>query len=385
MAVERLRAYREWYMSSSRSSTPFPRLDGTLVKSPKGRDFEDGYTTILRALVKALSLCMEYPQSHSIVSWSSQVWDAVEAEKREHASSTATSQPVICSSEDNPGDNSSPEWDSVQSALSSPLPTISQPSVVPVTSDIRKKVLQQMQADKGCKASPNPGKSSDDSASTLKSNEPIVALPKPSLVKNAQGANIIVSVANPEGSNLQIRSNRVSDGIARPPQLPLVASKPLAPADSTVAMEREAKLIQEIAYLRQESLNEKASREIKEHALINTVTMLKENIREAKKNFTILLARDERMEKEIKTAGASKSHLKKEVSKIAKALDEAHRQRHVARHKLETTLEEVALLKEEAKRARETGRDDIRAEVAVALSGILGPITNQQKLLLDGW
>lgn len=364
MAMERLRIYEEWYQSFPRSSTRLRQSQKTL---PNGENLRKGYTTITHALVKALSLCIEGAQRNSVTSHDNHRW--VDPAKRERAPTIISNQLALSSSGNGTSDQSYQEWDLIQSPSKLSPPTLRQPIPVSATSQTMKRVLDKMKADKDCKATISP----PATGATTTFQQVVQTAVSDPLTRNTRAPDApSVPVLNP-CSRIGDRKRVTASATSWARGTPDKSTEILTTIKEEAGVLIERKLAEHISLLNQELENERTSREVEKRGHIAYITKLNHKLTKAKKNFGILLENDHRYNKALKAADVSKAELQKALKDAAKAKEDAEWGRYIARNKLEMTLEENASLKKDVEKAREKGRDDIRAQVSGALSGILSP------------
>jgi len=335
---------------------------------PDGENLRKGYKTIMHALVKALSLCMEGSQTNSVVtSHNDHRWVDLNPAQRERAPSITSSQLALSSSGDGASVQSNHEWDFVKSTPELSHPNLRQSVPASITSQTMKKVLDKMKADPDCKATISP-----PTTVATKNPQQVIQNPVSAPLKRNTRASDTPSapVLNPcswNGDRKRVAATSWSRGT------PDKSTEILSTIREEAGVLIERKLAEHISLLNQELENERTSREVEKRGHIAYITKLNHQLTKAKKNFGILLENDHRYNKALKAADVSKAELQKALKDAAKAKEDAEWGRYIARNKLELTLEKNASLKKDVEKAREKGRDDIRAQVSGALSSILNP------------
>jgi len=369
VALERLRTFQDWYQSWPGSSTRLRHFNGIQMNLPDSQDLRKDYTTIMHALVKAISFCAEGAHRQSVASHHEYKWCEVDQANNKRASSLASNQLALSSSGDGASVQSDHEWGFVQSTPKLSPPTIRKSVPASSTSQTIKKVLDKMKADKDCKATISPLTTAAPMNFRQVVHEPVST---PS-TRNTRAPNASpVPMMNQDSWNGS--QKRVTASSAR---VLSTAAENSTEIIATIKWEAEvlieAKLAEHIRFLNQELANEKTSREVEKRGHIAYITKLNHELTKAKKNFAILLENDHRCNEALSAAYVSKAEVQKALKDAAKAKQEAERERDMGRHKLELTYQENASLKKEIKRAREKGREDIRTQVSGALNDILSP------------
>jgi len=372
VALERLRTFQDWYQSSPRSSTRLRHFNGIQMSLPDSQDLRKDYTTIMHALVKAISFCAEGAHTQSVASHHEYQWCEVDQANNKRASSLASSQLALSSSGDGASVQSDHEWGFVQSTPKLSPPTLCKSVPASSTSQTIKKGLDKMKADMDCKATTSPLTTAAPTNFRQVAHEPVSA---PS-TRNTRGPDASpVPIMNQDSWNGN--QKRVTASSAPWGRVLSTAAENSTEIIATIKKEAgvliEAKLTEHISLLNQQLANEKTSREVEKRGHIAYITKLNHELTKAKKNFAILLENDHRYNKALNAADVSKAELQKALKEVAKAKQEAERERDLGRHKLELTYQENASLKKEIKRAREQGREDLRTQVSGALSSILSP------------
>jgi len=371
-AIERLRKCSEWYRSSFDSSARRRHFNDVQVSLPEGQELLKVYTTIMHALVKALTLCMEGTQTNSVTSRNDHRCVDIDPAKHESAPSMASSQLALSSSGDDASNLSNHEWDFVQSTTK--LSSLTVLKSVPTSTylETRKKAIEKMMADTDCKATRSPLTTAAATNVMQGAQEPVSA---PSTTYTRPPDAPPVPVLNPYSWNGdQKRATAGATAWAKVPSTaPDKSTEVIASIKQDAGLLIEGKLTEHISLLNQELANEKTSREVEKRGHIAYITKLNRELTKAKKNFAILLENDRRQNKELDAADASKAELQNSLKDVAKAKHEAERERNMCRHKLELTFQENARLWKDVEKAREKGREDIRTQVSMALRNVLSP------------
>ncbi len=264
MALEGLRIYEEWYQSLPRSTKRLRRSQKIL---PNGENLRKGYTIIMHALVKALSLCIEGAQRKSVTLHDNHLWVDIDPAKRERAPSITSSQLALSSSGDGASIQSNHGWDFVQSTSKQYSQTLRQPVPVSTTSQTMRKVLDKMKADKDCRATIIP----PTTVATTNFQQVIQNPVSAPLTRNARAPDApSVPVLNPWSNGDRKRPTASATSWAR--GTPDKSTEILTTIKEEAGVLIERKLAEHISLLDQELENERISREVEKRGHIAYIT-----------------------------------------------------------------------------------------------------------------
>lgn len=328
-AIERLRIYSEWYRSPTRSRPWRAHLYGARVKYPFDvYDFAKWYTPVLRALVEALSICMERAPTFSVANEG----DAASTTgpiKCMHVPSTTSSEldDSILDS-DISGPQYTEQWDYAQSPPESIRAASQWPSPEPIKPESTKEALGQ---------------------------------------RKVNALQLMTALKVDEKISVQARaSDFPKSSLATDPAPPKLTAMKYFVANPTDSRPKGGNLPATSSSLRRELANERASREVEKHGHIAQITKLSRQLTYAQERSQMLF-------EELDTAKASKAGLQKTLKEVADAREDAEWGKYIAQNKLGLTSKKNEALQKDVEKVREEGRNDIRAQVSAVLSGILTP------------
>jgi len=327
-AIEHLRLYSEWYRSPTRSRPWRPQLHGVRVEYPFDvYDLSKWYTPVLHALVGALSICMECARTFSVVTEENSASTTGPIKCMHVPSTTSSELDSSILDSDISGPQYTEQWGCAQSPPESTSAATHSPSPKSIEHESTKEALGQMKVNS--LQSKTLGASVKD-------------------VVQAKAGDFTTSflASHPAPTNLTAMKQFVANPMISQPTRVILAATSRS--------------------LQQELANERISREVENRGHIAQVTKMNCELTEAQENFHVLL-------QELDAAKANKVELQIALKDVAKAKEDAEWDRYITRNKLELTLENNASLKKEVEKAREKGRDDIRAQVSGALRTILSP------------
>ena len=98
-AIERLRLYSEWYLSSLIGAQA-PQFNGETLEHPYGTILRDWYKSIMQVLVESLNICMESAENPSVSSCDDNAWPDMSQIQRERDPSIATEHLALSITDD---------------------------------------------------------------------------------------------------------------------------------------------------------------------------------------------------------------------------------------------------------------------------------------------